>query len=115
MQNKFLNIDHEDNTEIEKSNSVLRSVPGADVFLQKVKDGVINNLPPIADSNFDVEFGHFYVIVGYDEKSMTEDTIIYLRDPIKEYPVNTDWDIKTTIVTFMSGMDTRQFLFVKRN
>lgn len=98
-----------------KSGSVLRSVPDPDVFLQKVKDGVINNLPPIADSNFDVAFGHFYVIVGYEEKSTAEDTIIYLRDPIKVYPINTNWDIKTTISTFIAGMDTRQFLFVSRN
>lgn len=96
-------------------NSVLRSVPDADVFLQKVKDGVINDLPPVAESNFDIFFGHFYVIVGYDEKSTAEDTVIYLRDPIKKNPVNTNWDTKTTIGEFIAGMYTRQFLFVKRN
>ena len=31
-----------------KSKSVLRKVPNAKFFLQKVKDGIINVLPPIA-------------------------------------------------------------------
>lgn len=98
-----------------KTSSVLRSVPDADVFLQKVKDGVINDLPPIADSNFDISFGHFYVIVGYSEKATSEDTIIYLRDAYKRNPVNEKWDVKTTIAEFMDGMNTKQFLFVSRN
>ncbi len=98
-----------------KAGSVLRSVPDAEIFLQKVKDGVVNNLPPIADSSFEVSFGHFYVIVGYEEKDTDENSVIYLRDPIKPNPINTEWDTKTTVKKFLAGMSTRQFLFISRN
>ena len=96
-----------------RPNTVRRSVSTKQLFLQKVKDGVINDLPPIADSRFDVSVGHFYVIVGYDEKPNIDDTIIYLMDPLEKYPRVSNWDKTTTLKNFWENMDTKQFVFVK--
>lgn len=96
--------------------SGLRDVPTPERLLQKVKDGIQHKTPPIAPSNWDISYGHFYVIVGYDQKANLDDTILYLRDPYKSRAVYTKYDVKTTLKNFHDHMDgyKKQVLFVKR-
>lgn len=96
-------------------NTVRRSVPDYTALLAKVKDGVINDLPPVAESRWDISFGHFYVIVGYEDTGDAATSILYLRDVLQSSPTYVKYDTYTTVQNFHDNMDTKQVLFVKRN
>lgn len=85
--------------------SGLRLVNNYSEFLQKVKDGVKHKTPAIAVSKFQFPSGHFYVIVGYDEKSKTEDSIIYLRHGLGDS--NGKYDNSTTVKNFYDNIAGR--------
>lgn len=96
-------------------NTVRRSVPDYESLLKRIKDGVINDLPPIAESTWDISFGHFYVIVGYQDTGDPATSIVYLRDVLQSSPTYVKYDTSTTIQNFHDNMNTKQILFVKRN
>lgn len=89
----------------------LRYVANYNEFLQKVKDGIKHKTPAIAVSSYKYKTGHFYVIVGYDEKSRPEDSIIYLRHGLGHG--NGKYDDSTTVKNFYDNFSgSKHILFV---
>lgn len=103
-----------------KDGTVLRSISGYSNFLQKVKDGVINNLPIIVPSKWYYDnAGHFWIITGYSDSYTGNDydTIIYLRDVAIPSPTYLKYDKEVTIKDFYDniGYSPIQFLYMSRN
>jgi hypothetical protein len=69
-------------------------------FLDKVKDGMTYNYPPVAESGWKYSMGHFYVIVGYEEKGSAASSLVYLRDVNLQAPAHTKYDTVTTVRNF---------------
>jgi hypothetical protein len=95
------------NNGYDRSNSVVRVIGWNDYshFLTKVKDGVINNLPPIVASKWYYNnAGHFWIITGYKDSTTgnDEDTYIYLRDVSLSSPIYTKYDRKVKIKEFLN-------------
>ena len=102
---------------VPKYNVVREDVPNTTTFFNIIKQQILNNRPIIADSRFDVSFGHFYVIVGYmyakDSVDSINNVTLYLRDSIKSNSIHEKWDTKVKLVDFWKKMNLKQVIYVK--
>ncbi len=74
--------------------------PNYSFLFQKMKDGVNLNYPPIVSTYTGNLVGHFMVVVGYEEKTTVENSILYIRDCLYVSPVYKNYEHSMTVKDF---------------
>ena len=87
-------------------------------FFQRVQDGVDNHKPMLIPSYYDISYGHFYAVVGYEVKYYSNGSInynnskVYLRDVSDSSP-GVWYETEAKVSTFYNARNGNKVLFVR--